>query len=169
MIATLLSYLPAWATTFGAGGVAAAGVALLGYSLLPLCQMPRLAAAGGVVCLAAACYLAGIGSAQSVCEADRLRDEIAARDRAIAQRDALLEDQNEQIRRVQALNTQLSDIAARADDDAEEMRHEVSKLEEDLRAAGKGAGCDFTDDEYRRVRELIDRARRPAAGNRAPR
>lgn len=165
----LLSYLPSWATTFGAGGMAAAGATLLVYSLLPLCRMPRLACAGGIVCLAAACFLAGVGSAQSVCEADRLRDEVAARDRAIAQRDALIEDQNERIRRVQALNTRLSDIAAQADDDAEEMRHEVSKLEEDLRAAGKGAGCDFTDDEYRRVRELIDRARRPATGNRTAR
>ncbi|MDF2809295.1 MAG: hypothetical protein K0S56_326 [Microvirga sp.] len=169
MIATLLSFLPAWAPSFGAGGMALLGVGLLGYSLLPLVRLPRLAAAGGIVCLAAACYLAGVGSAQAVCEADKLREQVAARDRAIAQRDALLEEQNEQIRRVQALNTRLSDIAAQADDDAEDMRHEVSKLEEDLRTAGKGAGCDFSDDEYRRVRELIDHARRPAAGNRAPR
>lgn len=157
-----LSYLPSWLVTFGSGGIALLGVGLLVYSILPLCNLPRVAAGGGIMCLGAACFLAGVGSAQAVCEVSALRAEIAAKDAAIEARDAAIQAQNENIRRVQALNSHLSDLSAQADDQAEDMRHAVLQLEEDLRAARADAGCRFSDDEYRRVRELIERAQRPA-------
>ncbi len=170
MIATLLSFLPSWAPTFGAGGMALLGVGLLGYSLLPLVQAAASRRRGrhrvprrGLLSRRNRLCAVGVRGRQDCATS------VAARDRAIAERDALIEDQNERIRRVQALNTRAF-RHRRTGGRRRERRCdvEVSKLEEDLRAAGKGAGCDFTDDEYRRVRELIDRARRPATGNRAP-
>ena len=76
-IATILSWLPSWSVTFGAGGLFLLGIGLLIYSAIPLVAYARLAVAGAVLALGASCYLAGVGSAQSVCEAGELRDRLA--------------------------------------------------------------------------------------------
>jgi hypothetical protein len=145
MIALLLSWLPSWSVTFGAGGAALLGLLLLGYSLLPLARMPTLAAAGGIICLAAACYLAGIGSAQSVCEDAALRRQLAdakAETEAMRmQRDLALAATADANRRAAILDETLQANLDRIDD----YEAELAKRPPDRR-------CDLTDDDVRGVR-----------------
>lgn len=144
MIAALLSFLPSWAPTFGAGGMALLGVGLLGYSLLPLVRLPRLAAAGGILCLGAACYLAGIGSAQSVCEAADLRRQLesALRDKEFArlERDIANRAYADATRRAEILDETLQANQNRIDDYEAELAKRPDRR------------CDLTPDDLRGVR-----------------
>ncbi|WP_018390936.1 hypothetical protein [Ancylobacter sp. FA202] len=145
MIALILSWLPSWSVTFGAGGAALLGLVLLGYSLLPLARMPILAAAGGIICLGAACYLAGIGSAQSVCEEGALRRQLAdaqAETEAMRmQRDLALKATADANRRALILDETMQANQDRIDD----YEAELAKRPPDRR-------CDLTDDDLRGVR-----------------
>lgn len=136
MMGLVLSWLPSWSVTFGAGGAALAGLLLLGYSLLPLARMPTLAAGGGLLLLGAACYLAGIGSAQSVCEEAGLRAELAAAKRDLSMSRIAAEDAT---RRATILNETLQANQERLDD------------YETALAARPDARCALTGDDLRGV------------------
>lgn len=144
-MSTLLSWLPSWSVTFGAGGAALLGLLLLGYALLPFARMPALAAAAGILCLGTACYLAGVGSAQSVCEAEALRQKLAGieRDLAVArlERDVANAAYEDATRRAAVLDENLQVNQDRID----EYEAELAKRPPDRR-------CDLTPDDLRGVR-----------------
>ncbi|WP_454684006.1 hypothetical protein [Ancylobacter moscoviensis] len=144
-MSALLSWLPSWSVTFGAGGAALLGLLLLGYALLPFARMPTLAAAGGILCLGAACYLAGVGSAQAVCEAEALRQRLAGieRDLAVArlERDIANAAYEDATRRAAVLDETLQVNRNRIDD----YEAELAKRPPDRR-------CDLTADDLRGVR-----------------
>lgn len=144
-MSTLLSWLPSWSVTFGAGGAALLGLLLLGYALLPFARMPTLAAAAGILCLGAACYLAGVGSAQSVCEAASLRQKLAGIERDLAmarlERDVANAAYEDATRRAAVLDETLQVNQDRIDD----YEAELAKRPPDRR-------CDLTADDLRGVR-----------------
>lgn len=162
MLDLLLPWIPSWLISLGAQLIGGAGFVAILYSLLPVAPYRRTAQIAGTAAVCWAIYQYGMADAQAVHETAQLRATIDAKDRSIAERDAQLDDQNEQIRRVQALNARLSDISAQADTDIEELRNAVATAEaaRDAARTAQDADCDYTDVELGRVRELIDRARR---------
>lgn len=137
MVALILSWLPAWSVTFGAGGLFLLGIGLLIYSAIPLVPYARLAVAGAVIALGASCYLAGIGSAQSVCETAELRDRLAA---VTFERDAARTAAEDASRRSLILDQGLYDSQER------------TNAYETTLASRPDAGCALTDDDLRGVR-----------------
>ena len=153
MTAWFFSWMPSWAPTFGSGGLALFGVGLLVYSVLPFCKLPRLAAAAGIVALAASCFLAGVGSAQAVCEADKLAAELRSQLAAERQRTVNLERDL-----TAARDAQKATSAARAAAEAEAatQRERADEYEADLARRPERA-CPLDDAD---VRGLLNLQRR---------
>ena len=158
MIALVLSYLPSWLVSWGAAMIGAAGIAAIVYSLLPLAPYRRSVQIAGTIAIGWALYQTGLADAQAVREVQVLREQVAERDRALTERDRLIQEQNTKIAEVAGINRDLYEGAALLDGWNEGLQRDLQQKKDELAARPAASRPRLSDADVRRMRDVAKRA-----------
>lgn len=133
----LLDLFPAWANSLTASGLLLAGIAGVLYGIFPLAPYGKVAQILGAGLIGYACYLGGYAGAQANCEAESLRQELAAVKRDLA---AVTEAAADASRR-----------AAILDETLEANQHRIDAYEAELAARPADSRCALSPADLRGV------------------